>query len=139
MPSKRETILARIATTLASTSGVSGRVYRSRVEPLARGESPALVIEPSSDQATLDTVATLFWTLTVRITCVVRSAIPDQAADAVMLDAHAKLMADTTLGGLVVDIVPGTMTFELIEADQAAGVISVEYQVTYRTSRDSLS
>jgi hypothetical protein len=30
---KREQILAHIDTTLAATSGVSGRVYRSRTDP----------------------------------------------------------------------------------------------------------
>jgi len=48
--SKREQILARIVTTLAGTSGVGSRIYRSRVEPLARGESPAIIVEPISDE-----------------------------------------------------------------------------------------
>jgi hypothetical protein len=30
---KHEQILAQVTTTLAATSGVSGRVYRSRTEP----------------------------------------------------------------------------------------------------------
>lgn len=139
MPSKRETILARIATVLASTSGVSGRVYRSRVEPLARAESPAIVIEPISDQANPDTLGTLQWTMSVRVAVIARGAVPDQLADPVIVSAHSLLMADTTLDGLVQDIVPGQTSFEMIEADQPAGVISAEYQVQYRTSRSSLS
>ena len=34
MTTKRENILATIKTTLANTTGVGTRIYRSRVEPL---------------------------------------------------------------------------------------------------------
>ena len=51
MTTKREQILDQIKTTLAGTTNVSTRIYRSRVVPLSRGESPALVIEPVSDSS----------------------------------------------------------------------------------------
>lgn len=136
--SARETILARIASNLASTTGVSGRVYRSRVEPLARGESPAIVVEPVSDTASQDTLGTLQWTMTVRVSVIVRSTVPDQAADPIVMDIHNKLLADATLGGYVTDIVPGTTSWEMLEADQPAGVVSLEYTVTYRTALNTL-
>lgn len=139
MPSKRETILQRIVTALAGTSGVGNRIYRSRVEPLARGEAPAIVVEPVSDTATQDTVGTLQWVLTVRVAVIVRGNIPDQLADAAMSDVHAKLMGDETLGGYVIDMLPTTVSFENLEADQPAGVVSAEFAVTYRTALNSLS
>ena len=40
MTTRRESILARIRSNLTGTTGVSTRIYRSRVEPLARGEQP---------------------------------------------------------------------------------------------------
>ena len=49
MTTRRESILARIRTNLTDTTGVGTRIYRSRVEPLARGELPAIVVEPISD------------------------------------------------------------------------------------------
>ena len=51
MTTKRENILDQIKTSLANTTNVGSRIYRSRVVPLARNESPALVIEPVSDVA----------------------------------------------------------------------------------------
>lgn len=139
MASKRETILQRIVTALAGTAGVGSRIYRSRVEPLARGEAPAIVVEPVSDSATQDTMGTLQWTMTVRVAVIVRGAVPDQLADPVMVDVHSKLMSDASLGGYVIDMLPTTVAFENIEADQPAGVVSVEFAVTYRTSLNSLS
>lgn len=139
MASKRETILQRIVTALAGTSGVGSRIYRSRVEPLARGEAPAIVVEPVSDSATQDTLGTLRWTMNVRVAVIVRGAVPDQLADPVMLDVHSKLMADATLDGYAIDLLPTTVSFESIEADQPAGVVSAEFAVTYRTALNSLS
>lgn len=139
MASKRETILARIVTALAGTTGVSTRIYRSRVVPLARGEAPAIVVEPVSDVAQQDTLGTLMWTLTFRVAVIVRGDIPDQLADPAMLDIHSKLMADDTLDGLVIQLLPSTVSFESIEADQPAGVVSAEFTAQYRTALNSLS
>jgi hypothetical protein len=139
MPSKRETILQRIVTALAGTTGVGTRIYRSRVVPLARGEAPAIVVEPVSDAAEQDTVGTLMWTLTFRVSVIVRGAVTDQLADPAMLDVHSKLMADDTLDGLVILLLPSTVSFETIEADQPAGVVSAEFTAQYRTALNSLS
>ena len=49
MATKRERILAAVKTALTGTAGVGTRIYRSRVDPWSRGESPALIIEPVSD------------------------------------------------------------------------------------------
>lgn len=140
MTTRRETILAAIASTLAGTTGVSTRIYRSRVEPLSRGESPALVIEPISDSAEqLTSLPTLDWSLTVRIAVIVRGAIPDQLADPIVESLHSKLMADLTLGGVAMDIRPQAVNFELVEADQPAGVISCDYLIRYRTANANLA
>jgi hypothetical protein len=80
MTTKRENILAAVRTALTGTTGVSTRIYRSRVEPLARSESPAIVVEPVSDTAAQNTaLPTLDWSLTVRVAIIVRGDIPDQA------------------------------------------------------------
>lgn len=140
MTTKRESILADIASSLAGTVQVGSRIYRSRVVPLSRGESPAIVIEPLSDTAEQNTaLPTLDWTLTVRVSVIVRSSVPDQAADAIVEDMHSKIVADLTLGGYAIDVQPQSVNFELIEADQPAGVISCTYLVRYRTSVTDLS
>lgn len=134
MTTKREQVLRAIVTTLAGTTGVSTRIYRSRVEPLARQESPAIVVEPITDQPQQNTsLPTLDWSLTVRVAVIVRGTVPDQQADATVQSLHAKLMADLTLGGYAIDVQPSLVNFEMVEADQPAGVISCDYVVRYRT------
>ena len=134
MTTKREQVLAAIRTALTGTAGVGTRIYRSRVEPLARQESPAIVIEPITDQAQQNTsLPKLDWSLTVRIAVIVRGNIPDQLADATVSSMHTRLMTDLTLGGVAYDVQPSLVNFELVEADQPAGVVSCDYVVRYRT------
>ena len=140
MTTKRETILAAVRTALTGTTGVSTRIYRSRVEPMARAESPAIVVEPVNDTAQQNTsLPTLDWSLTVRVAVIVRGAIPDQLADPIVESLHAKLMADLTLGGVAIDVQPQGVNFEMVEADQPAGVISCDYLIRYRTSVTNLA
>ena len=134
MTTKRESILAAVKTALTGTAGVGTRIYRSRVDPLSRGESPAIIIEPVSDTPEQNTsLPTLDWTLRIRVVVIERSDVPDQAADDTIEDMHSKLMADLTLGGLAIDIQPAQPCFQLLEADQPAGVIFCEYEIRYRS------
>jgi hypothetical protein len=140
MTTKRESILTAIAAALAGTVQVGTRIYRSRVEPLARQESPAIVIEPITDSAEQNTsLPTLDWSMTVRVAVIVRGLVPDQLADPIIEDMHSKIMADLTLGGYAIDVQPEGVNFEMLEADQPAGVISCNYVVRYRTSVTNLA
>ena len=140
MTTKREQIMARLLTTLANTTGVSTRIYRSRVVPLTRGESPALVLEPVSDTVEQNTsLPTLDHFLTVRISVIVRGDVPDNVADATVESLHSKVMADLTVNNLAIDVQPSDTSFELLDADQPGGVTGVEYIVRYRTEIDDLT
>ena len=135
MATKREQILAQIASTLASTAGVGGRVYRSRVTAAARAESPMIVIEPVNDTSQQFTsLPKLDWTMRVRVVVVVRSVNAYTDADPVIESMHSKIMSDLTLGGYAIDVQPVLTTFEFLDADQPAGVFSNEYDVKYRTA-----
>ena len=84
---RRELILARLKSNLDSISGAT--IYRSRVEPLSKGETPAVIVEPISDQP----VGTNFydkldWTLRVRVTTIVRAALPDDVSDTYSQQVH---------------------------------------------------
>ena len=140
MTTKREQILQAIETALAGTTGVSNRIYRSRVTAMQRAESPAIVIEPISDTPTQNTsLPTLDWRMRVRVTVIVRATVPDQAADPIIESMHAKMVADLTLGGVAIDVQPDEVTFNMLDADQPAGVIFNDYVIQYRTSVASLA
>jgi len=135
---RRELILARIKSNLDSITGAT--VYRSRVEPLARGEVPAVIVEPVNDQP-VDTnfYDKLDWTMRVRITTLVRAAVPDDDSDTYTQQVHQLLMADQTINGYALDLTPDRTDFSLYEADVPLGIISQDFLVRYRTSRTSLT
>lgn len=138
MASRREQILAFFASTLAGTVQVGSRIYRSRAEAFARDEAPAIVIEPAADRAQTYSTCKLDWTLDVLVVVYVRGAIPDQLADPIAVDVHGKLMADRSLGGLAVDIVPTTVDYQRDKADLTSLWMVTTYQVRYRTPDSDL-
>ena len=141
MATKREQILAKIKTNLTGTTGVGTRIYRSRAEAFTRTETPAIIIEPISDtpQDTTSLYNSVTHELRVRITVVARGSVPDSTADPTIESLHTKVLTDPTLGGLSIDIRPSTTSFEILEADEAAGVISCEFDIEYRTLYNSLT
>ncbi len=140
MTTKRENILAAIRTALTGTTGVGTRIFRTRVDPVARVESPAIIVQPIRDVCVQTTsLPKLDWTMTVRVTVIERADIPDQAADDTIESLHSKMMADLTLGGYAHDVVPVRTEFEFIESDKPSGIISCEYEVRYRTNVDDLT
>jgi hypothetical protein len=138
---KREQILAEIADTLAGTTGVGTRIYRSRQEAFARNEAPCLLIEPQTDTPSEEFVSTckIDWRMPVSIIVHTRGAIPEQLAGPIIASLHSKLMADRTLGGLVMDIYPGPVEHAREQADATAGWTTCVYVVRYRTSITDLT
>ena len=141
MTTKRERILAQIKTNLNGTTGVEDRIYRSRVEALTRAETPAIIVEPISDtpQDTQSYNDKIKWVFKVRVSVIVRGSIPDNIADQTIESLHTKVLNDPTVNGLAFDIRPSTTSFEILEADQPAGVISCEFDIEYRTAYNSLT
>jgi hypothetical protein len=138
---KREQIMAAVATALVNTTGVGTRIYRSRVEAFSRNESPALVIEPGTDTAASEPVSTckIDWTFQLIIAVYTRGAIPDQVADPVIKSVHSKLMTDRSIGGLAMDLWPVSVEPQLASADLPALWTVLTYQVRYRSSITDLS
>ena len=134
----REKILLRMKSNLDAIT--TATIYRSRVEPLARGEVPAIIIEPVNDQP-VDTnfFDKLDFTMRVRVTTLVRAALPDDNSDAFTQLVHSKLMADQTCNGNALDLTPDRTEFSLYEADIPLGVVTQDYLVRYRTSRTDLT
>jgi hypothetical protein len=133
---KREQILAAVATTLAATSGATGRVYRSRQEAFSRNESPAVVIEPGPESIAAEPVSTckIDHTMTLVVAVYARGTIPDQVADPVVKSVHSLLMADRSIGGRVMDIWPQGRDPQFEKGDLAAVWEVLTYRVRYRTS-----
>lgn len=133
---KSEQIVAAVHTLL----GPVGTCYRSRVEAFTRNEAPAIVVEPGPTQPPEEiSGCKLDWQQAITIAVYTRGAVPDQLASPIIRNVHAALMADRTLGGLAIDIMPGPQDPQLASADQPACWYVLTYQVRFRTSITDLA
>lgn len=140
MSTKREQILTAAKDALTGITDVpDASVYRSRVVPLARNESPAIVIEPVQDQADRPTVARIQWALTFQVSVIVRSDTPDLSADAIVKEVHNKLMSDSALLSLLTDLAPVGVSWTFSEADTTACVVSMQFVAGYQTNALDIS
>jgi len=134
---RRELILARLKTNLDAITGAA--CYRSRVEPLARNEAPAIILEPVTDQPAEVFPTVLQWMLRVRATVIVRADTPDDASDVYSQQVHNLIMSDPTVNGYALDIDPDRVEFSLFEADVPLGIISMDFLIRYRSGRTNLT
>jgi hypothetical protein len=139
MTTRREQILSTWAAALAGMPQVSGRIWRSRVEPLQRHESPGIALEWIDDDPDVQTsLPYLDWTLMARAVVIVRDTQPDVIADPIVAEIHRRTMASTTLRDLTIDLRPGRTTCELLQADSPAGLITMPFVFVYRTTEGDL-
>ena len=141
MTTKREAILAQVITTLAGTTNVGSRIYRSRVTPLTKGEMPCLIVEPLNDTPSLS-ISTYQWSLRIRVSILVKGTVAnsaDKVADPIVESVHSKLCTDATLNNKAMDITASNVTWELVDADQASGIVSMDYIIQYQTSTSDLT
>ena len=58
---------------------------------------------------------------------------PDKVADPIIESVHSMLCSDWSLNNTALDIEPSTVTWELVDADQASGIVSMDYIIQYQT------
>lgn len=134
MASKREQIVQAIMNRVANVAGVGGRVYRSQADPNNRDLSPFVAVQWTSEQPAPETVPQLERVLNVEVSVYTRDDIPDQAADNILVSAHSLIMADTSLGGLAIDMRLEDANSEIIAADFPAAKVTHNYSVKFRHS-----
>ena len=101
-----------------------------------------MVLFPELDQITERPNDRVVRQLTVRVVALARAMLPhtpEPQADALLVAAHAAIMADTNLGGLCTGIHEIDAEFDVEDADAEACAIPQRYRLTYRTLAADLS
>lgn len=137
--SKRESIISAIETAITSTAGIDSRVFRGRPSPARGEETPCIFLSWVNDLPLYDNLSIMDWTLTVRLTVIVRGEDAETLADPIIKSAHSKIMADRDLGGLALDCLPGEQRMDIIEGDKPVGFLQALYVVKYRTDQNALN
>ena len=138
MTSKREDILDAVQTILASTAGVSGRVFRGRPYAARLEESPCIFLSWTNDVPDYDNLSTMDWVLQLKVVIVTRGDEADELADPIAVSVYNLLMADRQLSGKAMDVLPGEQRMDIIEGDKPVGMLTGTWFIKHRTAQNTL-
>lgn len=126
--------------TASALTGIgSGGVNGDPDYPHQPGDLPALAVylgdEPEPDRSL---IGAHDHTVAIKLQIISEGHDAYRSADAVMVDAHNRLMSDLSLGGLTIDIRQGQITRQRAMIEFPVLMTEIEYQVDYRTTTTSL-
>ena len=137
--SRREQILARIATLLTGATPAGANVFRARETSITRAVSPSIVVLYAGGKSVTRLQGVDRHEITVQLAIFVRGDPWDQLADAVDVPAHALVMGDATLTAMGVQLFREPDQVEAQEADRTAGTLVVPYRTVFLTRANDIT
>jgi len=137
--------VAAIVAALTSGTPVASQVARVRLRPMAQAQAQAVVVRPL--QAEVSEVSLIpghpvSWTSAIAVECYARSGVTtaaDVAVDSLVEAVYARLMADPTLGGVVLGLNPQAIAWDFdADGDQTA-CATVTFHARHRSPGVTLS
>lgn len=133
-----------IVTALGTVPAVSTNIFRARTKPIAKEAADAVVVRVlgsdierfaiNGGPMNLDTQ--------IAVECYARasgaSQSPDAAVDALLAKVYARLAANATLGGLVMDLKPTRLDYDFDADGEATACATLTYTVLHRAANLTL-
>ena len=139
MISRRE-LLIRAVMGCCQAAVTPATVLRQPTTAIARDQTPALVLAIVSDAPVKRSNDRMERELVFRLTSYARDPTDGYAvADDLLCKTHLALLADTTLGGLVLSLTEMEADYQAEDADVEAIAIPAIYRITYRTLVSDIS
>lgn len=142
MTSKVEQIMQAIVVLMTvppMTSVAAGDVHRDVERAIDKSVTTALAIEEGDEpEPNRAFIGLAMRKVDVRITAIAKGAGAMTAADAPSVEAHNRLFADLSLGGLVADIQEADTVRQREALEKPVAAITRTYRIEYRTSNNSL-
>lgn len=130
-------LLAKL-TAPAMTSVAADSIYRDLDSAIAGG-FPALVLEEGDEPTPgLSVISKAARELEFRLHVLIKGSAPYSLADAPLIEAYDRLMADRTLGGLTQEIIEGATTRERTMLEKPVAIVTKNFTVRFRTAETSL-
>lgn len=147
MTSKAESIAQAVVAALTSpamTSVPAARIYRDLQGALAAGDLPAIVVE-LGDEIAPDPGGTLIGRkmrrVELRLQTVAAASLgssPYASADPAVVEAHNRIAADPTLGGLAFGYDEGDTQRQREDAEKNIGSVTKAYVFQFHTTEASI-
>lgn len=141
MASRAELIMQALVTALTvppMTSVPAASVFRDLDSAISSG-FPAIVIEEGNEPAPgLSVISRAARELDFRVSVLIKGSSPYSLADAPLIEAYDRIMADRTLAGKAQEIVEGETSRERAVLEKPVAVVTKTFTVRYRTAETSL-
>ena len=137
-------IVGAMITALGTPTAVSAQIYRARMRELAAEHANAVVVRVLSSTAERSTMkgGNTDWSSQIAVECYARSntsTAPDLALDALWAAVYARLMANSLLGGLLLDEMYCTQAAYDFDIDgQHTACLTSTWQITKQLTDSSL-
>lgn len=116
------------------------QIVRGRRTPMPEGVDSRVTIRPAdADEMPISVhEAPIDRMLIVAINLDVRDTDAEAELDVLLKAVYAKLMTDSTLGGVAIDITPGRITWDFDSLDDDVASAALLFNVRLRTPHNSL-
>ena len=137
--------VAAIVAALNAGTPVATQVARVRLRPLAASQAQAVVVRPLNSEVSemaLIPGHPVGWATAIAVECYARSSValaPDVAVDSLVESVYARLMADTTLGGVVVALQPQSIGWDFDADGEQTTCATLVFTARHRSPGATLS
>lgn len=138
MNSVRERLL-RILIDRLTAALAPAPVLRQPATPLPREAGPVLLVFVEGDALTAHANRLVDRSLTVRLVALARGADAFDAADRLIVAAHAAVLADPNLGGLALTVREIDADWDADDLDAGTVMLPARYEIRYRTTLTDLT
>ena len=129
------TIVGAIVTLLNGAPAVAGgRITRASERDVTQTATTSIAVRIESASPERIVIKSLDWSSTIAIDIYARGNNPDSVADAILADVYARIMADPTLAGTVIDCRPADISWDYAQADTDLCVCTPRFEVQHRTT-----
>lgn len=134
-----------IVAALSSGTPVASQIARVRLRPLAATAAQAVVVRPLQTEVTETTLipgSPVSWTTAISVECYARTSAattPDVAVDSLVEAVYARLMADPTLGGVVLSLQPQNVAWDFDADGEQTTCATLVFNARHRSSGATLS
>lgn len=132
--------VAAIVAALSAGTPVASQIARVRLRPLAAGQAQAVVVRPLQSEAAVSSLSPdlpVSWTSAISVECYARTSAattPDVAVDSLVEAVYARLLADPTLGGVVISLQPQSMSWDFDADGEQTACATLVFQALQRTA-----
>jgi hypothetical protein len=139
------TAVGAIVSALNAGTPVATQVARVRLRPMAQATGTAAIVRPLSTEVVETALypgQPVSWTTVISVECYARSSAattPDIAVDSLVSDVYARLMADTTLGGVVLALQPQSIAWDFDADGENTTCATLLFNARHRSPGATLS